>query len=153
MATCLGSHLVPLGLLTDPSWNGFFSSFLEDRARAIFALIEHYAIAPLPEMAAKYGVVSEIDELERSPGQDRLRDMISDGRVQIGERVYATGHPDKLATIVSGNEVEYLGRRMAINAWGQEITGWSSINIYASVHLERTGQPLKALRNNGTKAE
>lgn len=104
-------------------------------------------------MAAKYGVVSEIDELERSPGQDRLRDMISDGRVQIGERVYATGHPDKLATIVSGNEVEYLGRRMAINAWGQEITGWSSINIYASVHLERTGQPLKALRNNGTKAE
>jgi hypothetical protein len=35
---------------------------------------------------------------------------------------------------------------MAINAWGQEVTGWSSINIYASVHLERNGQPLKALR-------
>jgi hypothetical protein len=67
---------VPGDLLTDSSWNGFFSSFLEDRARVIFVIIERYAIAPLPEMAAKYGVASEIDEPERSTNQDRLRDMI-----------------------------------------------------------------------------
>jgi hypothetical protein len=51
-----------------------------------------------------------------------------------------------MATIVSGSEVEYLGRRMPINAWGQEVTGWSSINIYANVCLERTGQSHKSLR-------
>ena len=44
------------------------------------------------------------------------------------------GYPDKVATIVSGNEVAYQGRRLSINAWGQEVTGWLSINIYASVH-------------------
>ena len=41
LATCLGSHLIPTDLLTDPIWNGFFSSFLEERAHRIFNLIKH----------------------------------------------------------------------------------------------------------------
>ncbi len=148
IAICLGSHLVPTELLTDPSRNGFFGLFLEERARRIFGLIEHYAISPLSEMAATYGMASEIDDEERITIRDRLPNMIADGRIQIGERVYAAGHPDKIATIISGSLVEYEGHRLAINAWGQQITGWSSINIYASVYLERTGQALGSLRRN-----
>jgi hypothetical protein len=30
--------------------------------------------------------------------------------------------------------------------WGQQITGWTSINIYEQVCLERTGQTLDSLR-------
>lgn len=148
LTTSLASHLVPESLLTDPAYNGFFGSFVEERAQRIFALIRHYAIDPLAEMAARYGVGSEaeLDEATRANGPDRLPRMLADGRVQVGERVYAVGHPEQPATIVSGNEVEYEGRRLPINAWGQEMTGWSSINIYASVYLERTGRPLGELR-------
>jgi len=56
------------------------------------------------------------------------------------------GHPDKVARITSSNEVTYEGRRLAINAWGQQVTGWASINIYANVYLERTSKPLGTLR-------
>jgi hypothetical protein len=137
---------VPADLLTDPTWNGFFGSFIEERARQMFGLIERYAIAPLSEMAATYGTLSEIDEPEHSNGRDRLPEMIANGRIQIGERVYVAGYPDKVAIIVSSSDVAYQGRRLSINAWGQEVTGWLSINIYTSVYLERTGQPLKNLR-------
>jgi len=88
----------------------------------------------------------EFDEPTRLSGRDRLPDMLADGRVQLGDRVYAVGHPDKVATIASSNEVTYEGRRLAINAWGQQVTGWASINIYANVYLERTGKPLGTLR-------
>lgn len=148
LVTSLASHQVPANLLTDPAYNGFFGSFVEERASRMFALITRYAIEPLPEMAARYGVASEVEleEPGRPGGRDRLPDMLADGRVQAGDRVYAAGHPDNMATIVSGNDVAYEGRRLSINAWGQEITGWASINIYASVYLERTGRPLGELR-------
>ncbi len=38
------------------------------------------------------------------------------------------------------------GEKLAINTWGQQMTGWSSISIYNNVFLVRTGQPLKNLR-------
>lgn len=148
LATCLESHLVPADILAEPVWNGMFGEFVAVRARKMFALIKMHAIAPLGEMAARHGVQGELeaDQPERTNGRDRLPAMLADGRVWIGDRIYAVGHPAKVATIVSDNLVEYEGRRLAINAWGQAMTGWSSINIYASIYLERTGEPLGALR-------
>jgi hypothetical protein len=148
LTTSLASHLVPANLLTDPAYNSFFGSFVEERARQIFALIARYAIEPLADMAARYGVGSEGESDESVPtsGRDRLPNMLADGRVHVGDRVYVVGQAARPATIVNGNEVLYEGRRLPINAWGQEITGWSSINIYASVCLERTGRPLGELR-------
>jgi len=148
LATCLGSHLIPTDMLSDNTWDGLFRTFAEERAKNMFALIVQYAVSPLAEMASLHGVQSEIelDEPERITDRNRLPNMLADGRVRIGDHVYATGHPQYVATIVSGNEVEYQSRRLTINAWGQEITGWASINIYASIYLERTGQPLKSLR-------
>lgn len=154
LATCLDSHLIPQEILSDHTWDGLFGTFLEERAKKIFALIEQYAISPLQEMASLHGLQSEIElaEPEREIDRDRLHDMIADGRVCIGDRVYVTGHLQKVATIVSGNEVEYQGQRLTINAWGQQITTWVSINIYANICLERTGQPLRSLRSSLQKA-
>ncbi len=148
LETSLSSHLISPEIMTDEARNGFFGSFIEERAKAIFALIQRYAITPLAEIEATYGVPSGItdDDEKRSNDLDRLPNMIADGRVHVGERVYVAAHPDKLATIVSGNQVEYEGQRMAIIVWGRQITGWPSISIYASVYLERTTQPLGALR-------
>jgi hypothetical protein len=147
LATCLGSHLIPSELITDPTWNEMFKMFLEERAGKIFGLIERYAIAPANEVAQQFGAtVSETTEATRNHHKARLRDLLASGLVQAGERVFVRSHPDHFATIVDGNTVECEGQRLSINMWGQQITGWTSINIYEQVCLERTGQPLDSLR-------
>jgi hypothetical protein len=155
LATCLESHLIPTDILTEPIWNELFGEFVADRARKIYALINRYAIAPLSEMSARHGIQGELeaDDQERTNGPDRLPGMLADGRIVVGDRVYVAGHPDKLATIVSDNLVDYDGQRFSINTWGQLITGWVSINIYSHVYLERTGKPLGALRRNAAAQE
>ncbi len=72
--------------------------------------------------------------------------MITNGKVFIGDRVFTKKQPDRLATIVDGDTVEFEGEKLPINTWGQQMTGWSTINIYSSVLLQRTGQPLKSVR-------
>jgi hypothetical protein len=73
--------------------------------------------------------------------------MIADGRVKIGDRVYVRKNPDKFAVIVEPDgTIEYAGQRMGMNLWGQEMTGWPTINIYESILLERTNEPLDTLR-------
>jgi hypothetical protein len=58
----LQDHLVPVELVTDPSWNGRFRAFLDIRARAIMGLIERYALEPLKEMEAQHGASQEAGE-------------------------------------------------------------------------------------------
>jgi hypothetical protein len=147
LADCLGSHLIPSDLITDPTWNEMFKTFLEERAGKIFGLMERYAIAPADEMAQRFGsATSEATSPARNNHKARLRDLLSTGLVQAGERVFVRSHPDHFATIVDGNTVEFEGQRLSINMWGQQITGWISINIYEHICLERTGQTLDSLR-------
>jgi hypothetical protein len=82
------------------------------------------------------------------PDKLRLKDMVALGKVAIGERVYTRKHPEQFASIRDGDHVEFDGKVMLINTWGQTMTGWSSISIYDSIYLERTGKPLKYLRNS-----
>jgi formate hydrogenlyase subunit 4 len=72
--------------------------------------------------------------------------LIITGKIHIGEPVFTKKQPDQIATIIDGDTVEYQGEKLPINTWGQRMTGWSSISIYNSVFLVRTGQPLKNLR-------
>jgi len=143
---CLNSHLIPPAILTEPTWNSCFSVFLDERARAIFALIERYAITPAAEMAAHYGRQAEPDTPGHSPQPARMKDMLADGRVKIGDWLYIPKCADKRAQLTGGSIVLFEGQQLSLNAWGQQVTGWSSINIYESVYLERTGQPLQSLR-------
>ena len=79
-------------------------------------------------------------------GSIRLREMISSGKLQIGERVYVSKRPDQFAKIIDGRTVEFQGRRILINEWARKMANWPSINIYSNVYLERTKQPLGKLR-------
>jgi hypothetical protein len=97
-------------------------------------------------MIARHGSQAEDQEIQETPEKPRLKDMIDNGRVKAGERVYTRKRPDSFATIIDGENVEFEGERMSMNAWGQKMTGWPSISIYASVLLERNGQPLEKLR-------
>jgi hypothetical protein len=69
----LQDHLVPAELVTDPAWNGKFGAYLDERSRAVMGLIERYALEPLKEMEASYGVPPGSGEGEPSqPGAERL---------------------------------------------------------------------------------
>ena len=84
--------------------------------------------------------------MEKDGSFIRLGTMISNGKLQIGERVYVSKHPNQMAKIIDGRTVEFQGRHVSINEWARKIAGWPSINIYSHVYLERTKQPLGNLR-------
>lgn len=146
LAQCLPSHLIPIDLITDTTWNSHFKLFLEERAEQIFDLIQHYTVELTPEMSTRYSYLPENSENTNTPLRPRLKDLIAIGKVFVGEHVYINKHPEQIATIVDGDTVEYKGKYQSINTWGQLITGWASINIYNYVYLERTGQSLEKLR-------
>lgn len=146
LADCLPSHLIPVDMITDETWNSHFKLFLEERAERIFDLIKHYTTEVANEMAARYGSQAEGSQEMQVPVRPRLKDLITEGKVLVGERVFTRKRPDQFATIIDGDTVEFEGEQIPINTWGQQMTGWSSISIYNSVFLVRTGQPLKNLR-------
>jgi hypothetical protein len=107
-------------------------------------LPDQLAHPSLPERAPTR---SSAPGIRRRGGPPELKEMIADGRIKIGERVYVNKYPTRFATIVDeeGN-VEFEGEVYAMSVWGRQINGWTSINIYDSVFLERTGEPLRSLR-------
>jgi hypothetical protein len=147
LAACLTSHLIPEGMITDAAWDVHFKLFLEERAERIFDIIKEYTVERAIEISTRHGAQGSDSEIIKVPMKPRLKDLISAGKVLIGERVFTKKQPDEIATIVDGDTVEYRGERLLINTWGQRMTGWSSISIYDSVFLVRTGQPLKNLRD------
>lgn len=147
---CISSHLLPTDMIKDGEWNAAFKLFLDERASRMFNLIDMYVIEPFDEIIKTHTQGDENDEADTgqpSLKPARLKDMIADGRVQIGEEVFVRRHPDSFAKIVSSDLVEYEGNKYPINLWGQKMTGWSSISIYESVLLKRTGQSLGRLRS------
>ncbi len=152
LASCLETHLIPSAILTESTWNSCFSIFLDERATAIFALIERYATIPAAEMSARYSRQTEVDTNGQTSHRSRLKDMLADGRIKIGDWLYIPKCPDKRAQMASGGIVTFEGQQMLINTWGQQVTGWLSINIYQSVYLERTGEPLENLRTSPVAA-
>jgi hypothetical protein len=144
---CLPSQLIPIDMISDETWNCLFKLFLEERAQRIFSLIEHYTTDQATEISARYGIQMEGGEATKATGKLRLKDMLAIGKIHAGERVFTRKQPDRFATIVDGDNVQFEGKLLSINTWGQQMTGWSAISIYDNVLLERTGQPLKSLRD------
>jgi hypothetical protein len=147
LPACLPGHLIPADMLSESTWNGSFKTFLEIRSGAIFALIDQYVIVTATDMLARFGPQSDVHEPAPLKGKARLKDMFANGRVKRGDRVFVRKQPEKYAILINGEIVEFEGKQMSINAWGQQMTGWSSINIYDQVVLERIGQPLNSLRD------
>ncbi len=146
LAACLTSHLIPEEMITDETWDTLFKLFLEERAKSIFDLIEKYTIERVTHIAIRHSSQTNNSEMAKAHSKPRLKDLISSGKVSIGERIYTKKQPNLFATIVDGETVEYKGQKLPINTWGQQMTGWSSISIYNNVCLARTGQPLNNLR-------
>jgi hypothetical protein len=53
--------------------------------------------------------------------------------------------------VLDGRHVEFKGKRMTFNDWGQRVTGWTSIRIYTTVCLP-DGRTLDQLRDKAEAA-
>jgi hypothetical protein len=146
LSKCLSSHLIPPDMINDKTWDSHFRLFLEERAERIFDLIKQYTTDMTTEMINRFSNQAEGNEISNTSTKPRLKDMIAERKILPGERIYIKKRPQQVATIIDSDTVDYNGKHLSINTWGQVVTGWTSINIYNSVILERTGQPLGVLR-------
>jgi len=87
----------------------------------------------------------------RSRTTHRVDDLMEAGFLRPGDTVHTKKRPDLHATIVDARLVGYAGKQWQYNEWGMHITGWSAINIYHQVVLDRTGQTLDELRKQLAK--
>jgi len=143
---CLPSHLMPTDMTADSTWNTHFKLFLTERAERLFELIKHYTTDSTAEMFQLFGSQSESNQNIAVVVKPRLKDLIASGKVSVGDKVYVRKAPNRIASIVDSDTVEFEGKYLPINSWGQQITGWSSINIYNYVVLARTGESLEKIR-------
>lgn len=72
---------------------------------------------------------------------------MADGRVPVGTRVFVKKNSARVGLILDGESVSFEGRILSINAWGMEVTGWPSINIYEAVFVEGSGLSLGSFRD------
>ena len=71
--------------------------------------------------------------------------------IKKGDKVYIKRENvnlDSEAIVVNENIVKFKGDNMTFNAWGQKITGWSSIQIYKYVVVNDSQETLHELRIN-----
>ncbi len=147
---CLASHLIPIELIEDESWNIRFREFLEQRAAAIFALVEKYAISPEGTVRETHadGEIS-VTNIKRAR-KLLLVDLMSMGLVQSGDMVYINTNRRAKAKLIDGNHVDFNGQKLTINEWARQVTGWKAVNIYEWVFLERTQTSLDSIREQHT---
>jgi len=68
------------------------------------------------------------------------------GLVKAGDILHIKTRPTERAIARDQKQVTYQGKDMSYNAWGQSVTGWSSINIYDWAVDEKSGKTLDQLR-------
>lgn len=74
------------------------------------------------------------------------QDLIELGRLKIGETLTIRGRDNSAARVLDGRHVEFQGKLMTFNEWGQRVTGWPSIRIYTMACLP-DGRTLDQLRD------
>ena len=67
--------------------------------------------------------------------------------IKVGDIIYVKNHEDKPATIVDEKKVDFNGRKIKINEYAKEVTGWSTICIYDWLYLKSNGKALGEMRD------
>lgn len=72
--------------------------------------------------------------------------MIEQGLVKPGDKICVISHPNEVATIVDGNNVEYRDELMTAHKFGCLVTGWKAIQIYSTMRLINNKKTLGEMR-------
>lgn len=83
---------------------------------------------PIPDYNPKFKLHSDLQE----SNFPKMNKLVEYGLVKIGDKLYLKNVPnDSEATLIDATHVEYKGKKMTLNDWGCQLTGWKSIRIYA----------------------
>lgn len=66
----------------------------------------------------------------------RMREVMEAGELQVGQRLRIRGFVGSDATILDSSHVDFQGRKLRFNEWGQTVTGWTAIRIYTHAETE-----------------
>ena len=87
------------------------------------------------------------DDSDKNPNRNmRTKEMFERGLLKVGMILTIRGKSGSEARVLDGKHVEFCGKRMTYNEWGQKCTGWNAIRIYAWAELP-DGRLLEELRN------
>jgi hypothetical protein len=106
---------------------------------------------PASEVVPNVAPAEDAGNVADEPGSARRRfqstqDLIDLGRLRAGDTLTIRGRDNSSARVLDGRYVEFNGRRMSFNEWGQKVTGWPSIRIYTMASLT-DGRTLDDLRD------
>ena len=76
----------------------------------------------------------------------RMAALMEWGVLHKGDVLFIKEYEQEKATVVDARQVSYKERMISYNQWGQEVTGWASINIYEWAVQESTNKTLGKLR-------
>lgn len=74
------------------------------------------------------------------------QDMYRKGLIKKGDKISIKNRPNSTAEVIDDKHVNYNGRKLSFNQWGQTATGWKSIQIYAHAYLEENNKMFEELR-------
>ena len=66
----------------------------------------------------------------------RMKEIMEAGELHVSQRLRLRGYPGSEATILDSSHVDYQGRKLRFNEWGQTVTGWTAIRIYTHAETE-----------------
>jgi hypothetical protein len=66
--------------------------------------------------------------------------------LKVGDALEIKNYNDSNAVVVDHKTVEFKGKKISFNDWGQTVTGWSSICIYEWAILKSAGKTLHQIR-------
>lgn len=106
-----------------------FADIVEREKQIVDFLIEKILTIPIVNQA------DEPKKYKKAPTKlPKMDELINAGLISIGDKIYITISPeDSEATLISPSTVNFKGKTMTLNQWGQSVTGWSSIQIYQYV--------------------
>ncbi|WP_245955030.1 hypothetical protein [Paenibacillus flagellatus] len=108
-------------------------------------LLQVEKVLPLPALDDRYVEVAPPSETQTTDSSSsrnrtqlpRMDKLFEWGIVKPGDVLTLKNYSDSQAVVVNHKEVEFQGERLRFNQWGQKVTGWSSICIYAWAFSER----------------
>ena len=95
---------------------------------------------------SNYKKENDIKVNKIKPKLSTTKDLFEKKLIEKGDKLYIKKNPTLIAEVIDGKYVLYNGKKMTFNRWGQDVTGWKSIQIYVHAFLEKNNKSLDDLR-------
>lgn len=83
---------------------------------------------------------------EESRNLPKMRELLDEGLLKVGDKLYIKGNEDEVATVINSKLVNYKGESITYNEWGTRVKGWQAIQIYVHAFKVDDNKSLQDIR-------